>query len=59
MGIEETIKEFEDTLNPLKLYCRFKDIGITDDEALRYSRIYEEGIYKNILELLKGNIYKE
>ena len=49
----EKIEDFEDRYNPLKFYAMLREIGVMKEEALRYSRIYEEGIYKNVMDIIE------
>ena len=51
--IEEIIKDFEDSYNPLKFYAMLREIGVMKEDALRYSKIYEEGIYKNVIDIIE------
>lgn len=53
MSIEEKIEEFEHVFNPLHFYCRLKEMDIQTREAKRWAEIYELGVYKNIIEILK------
>ena len=47
--LERALREFEHTFNPQHFYCRLRDLDIEKEEAIRISKIYEIGIYQNIL----------
>jgi len=51
--IEDKVKEFQETFNPLKFYARLRDLDIEKEEARRMSEIYEIGIYSQIIKLIR------
>ena len=54
MGLED-IEEFARRYNPRDFYSRLIDIGFEEEEASRWSQIYELGIYKNVTDAIREN----
>lgn len=47
---KKVIEEFEDRFNPLSFKATLKATGMKDNYVNRIAEIYEEGVYKNVME---------
>lgn len=51
--LEEKLSEFEHIYNPRHFYCRLKELNIPKPEAKRMAEVYEIGIYKEVMDLVR------
>ncbi|GAB6124708.1 hypothetical protein [Humidesulfovibrio idahonensis] len=42
-------RHLQHLLNPLHLYCRLKEAGVTEAMARRLSQAYERALYRHLL----------